>query len=205
MIMDELTADGLISEVLYPFEGGFDFRDPEEPDRFAQSMIDRRYFPAGVENYAEAISRTVRAGRLPAYSREVGAARYSEQDRFEFLRKVDRRLEELKPWPRPPFVKIPVRQWEDLGVSQAVARIDRPMHRFEAIFNQGFDRVAVGDGTLPVILLELRTGEIVAVIGSVEPGSTVFTLMRRGDDDPATVIAHFGAVTGIPAEQIEAL
>ena len=205
MIMDELTVDGLISEVLYPFEGGFDFRDPEEPDRFAQSMIDRRYFSAGVESYAEAISRTVRDGRLPTYSREVGAARYSEQDRFEFLQKVDRRLEELRPWPRPPFVKIPVRQWDDLGVSRAIARIDRPLHRFEAIFNKGFDRVSVGEGTLPAMLLELRTGEIVAVIGSAEPRSTVFTLLQRGDGDPAATIVHFSDVTGIPVELIVAL
>jgi hypothetical protein len=202
--MDALTADGFVNDVLYAIDKVRDLHDPEAQDGYVQHMIDRRYFTGRVDEYAEAIAQTVRAGRLPEHSRDL-SRRFSEAEQLAFLGALHERLEQRKPWPRPAFVKIPVTRWDELGNVVAVARIDRPMHALRGIFNTGFDRVAVGDDTLPVLLLELRTGEVAAVIGSVDPRSTVFTLMRRDGDDPAPVLAHFLEVTGIDPQDVTAL
>ena len=138
------------------------------------------------------------------HSRDL-SRRFSEAEQLAFLAGLHERLEQRKPWPRPAFVKIPVQGWDDLGDLAAIARINRPMFALRGVFNTGFDRVEAGGGTLPVLLLELRNGQTVAVIGSVDPRSTVFTLMRRGADDPASVIAHFLEVTGLKSEYVEPL
>ena len=202
--MDALTVDGFVYEVLYAIDKVPDLHDPESQDQYVQSMIDRRYFPGRVDEYAEAIAQTVQVGQLPAHSRDL-SRRFSEAEQLAFLAALHERLEQRKPWPRPAFVKIPVERWDELGTVIATARIDLPMHALRGIFNTSFDRVQVGDDTLPVLRLELRTGETVAVIGSVDPRSTVFTLMRRDGDDPASVLAHFLEVTGIDPQVVSAL
>jgi hypothetical protein len=204
MTMDALTVGGVISEVLYNIDKVADLRDPVTQDRLVNFMINRRSFPRGVEKYDEAIGQMLHDGRIPERALDF-SRRYSEAEQFEFLKDVYGRIQARKPWPRPAFLKLPVETWDQIGPARAVARIERPTTYFEGKFNKSFDKVPIGDDTIPVILLELRNGGTAAVVGSADPRSTTFTLMQRGDGDPAQLIAHFSDVTGIPPEDIQAL
>jgi hypothetical protein len=204
MTMDAFTVSGVVTEILYSIDKVADLHDPQTQDRLVTFMINRRSFPRGIEEYDEAIEQVLRDGRIPP--RALGlSTRYSEEEQLRFLGDVHDRMEARKPWPRPAFVKVPVRTWDEMGVGRAVAQITKPAHRLQGVFNNSFDRVPVGDDTMPVMFLELRSGDRVAVIGSVDPRSSVFTLMQQGDGDPAALIARFSDATGIPLDDVRAL
>jgi hypothetical protein len=42
-------------------------------------------------------------------------------------------------------------------------------------------------------------------VAATDPRSSIFTLMRRVDGDPAALITHFCEVTGFKPEEVEAL
>jgi hypothetical protein len=203
-MMDPRVADGLIQSVLYAIDKVRDLDDGAAQDRYVQFMIDRRYFPGTIEDYAEAIAQTLREGKLGPRSHDL-SRRFSEGEQLAFLTALDAKIAERKPWPRPAFVKLPVERWDDLGDVTAIARMTSSLMDLEGVLNSSFDRVSVGDGRLPVVQLELRSGDVVAVIGSVDPHSSAFTLMRRGDTDAADVITHFREVTGLKPEDVEPL
>jgi hypothetical protein len=206
MTLDALTLGGRIVELLYGIDKVKDIEDPEVIDRYVTFMINRRQLPGTIEEYDEAITKTLQDGEFSEYIRpRVENRKYSEPQMLGFLRALHERMQERKPWPRPAFVKLPAHSWDQLGLTKAIAQIKKPMSYFQGRFNKSFDMVPVGDGKIPVLLLELRSGDVVAVVGSVDPRSTTFTVMERGDADPAPLIAHFSEVTGIPADQIEAL
>ena len=96
--MDALTADGYVYEVLYAIDKVGDLDDPKVHDRYVQNMIDRLYFPRRVEDYAEAITQTLKAGELPEHSRDLSRT-YSHAQQLHFLAGLHKRLEERKPWP----------------------------------------------------------------------------------------------------------
>ena len=202
--MDPRVADGLIQGVLYAIDKVRDLDDAAAQDRYVQFMIDRRYFPGTVGEYAEAISQTLRDGKLGPRSDDL-SRRFSQAQQLAFLAALDAKIAARKPWPRPAFVKVPVERWEDLGAVTAIARMTSSLMDLEGVLNTSFDQVPVGDGRLPVVQLELRSGDVVAVVGSVDPHSAAFTLMRRGNAEAADVIAHFREVTGLKPENVEPL
>ena len=53
-----------------------------------------------------------------------------------------------------------------------------------------------------MLILRLRTGEVVALVGSVDPHPTPFALMHRGPGDTAEVVAHFRELTRFRAEDV---
>ena len=79
------------------------------------------------------------------------------------------------------------------------------MHQISGILNKSLDEVAAGDGVLPALILELRTGEVVALLGSVDPRSTTFHLLPREPGDRARLIERFREFTGFPVDDVVAL
>jgi hypothetical protein len=204
MTMDAFTVSGVVTEILYSIDKVSDLNDPETQERLVTFMINRRSFPRGIEEYDEAIEQVLRDGRIPP--RALGfSIRDSEEEQLQFLRTVHDRMEARKPWPPPAFVKIPVQTWDEMELSKAIAQVNRPKHRLEGVLHESFDNVPIGDDTIPVMFLQLRSGDRVALIGSVDPRSLVFTLMRQGDGDLTALIAHFSEMTRIPLEEITTL
>ncbi|MGX6604933.1 hypothetical protein ACWKSP_22800 [Micromonosporaceae bacterium Da 78-11] len=200
--MDSLTADSLINSVLYGIDKIRDLTDEATQERFVQFMIDRRYFPDSVDEYAEAIGHTVRAGRLPDTLTDP-SRKFTEAEQLAFLAALDRRLEDRKPWPAPAFVVLPVQSMTELADARPIARIDMPTYRLVGLLNHSLDQVPVGVDKIPVVRLRLRSGDEVVIIGSVDPRSTVFTLARIGDGDPAALIEHLREVTGLKPADVQ--
>ncbi|MEU8813183.1 hypothetical protein [Actinoplanes sp. NPDC048796] len=78
-----------------------------------------------------------------------------------------------------------------------IARVNRPIHQIEGAVGYAFDLVRDGDARLPVLILRLRTGEVVALRGSAGPRSTTFALLHRGPADHAKTLPHFRDLTGL--------
>jgi hypothetical protein len=202
MTMDWQTAQGFVNEILYGIDGAPDIRDEGIVSRTVDSMINGRYFPGSVAEYAAAIDATLRDGHLaPAVL--GNSRRYSEAELLDLLRRLDRELDRRRPWPDPPFVKLDVAQWPSFDSARPIARIDRPAHQVTNLLDRNFDQVPVGGGQLPVLLLRLRTGDVIALVGSVDPRSTSFLLLQRDPGDPTEIVTRFGELTGIHPVSIE--
>jgi hypothetical protein len=201
--MDPDLARGVMNQLFYPIDGAPDLGDATAV-RLVDNMIEGRLFSATVAEFAAAVDRTLRDGALHPQTAEV-SRRYSEAELLEFLRRVARQLDERRPWPPPRFDKLDLVHWETFGHAAPIARIDKPEHQLSAAVGYSFDEVPTGNGKLPVLILQLRTGEVVALMGSVDRRSTSFALLRRGPEDPAEVIAHLRDLTGFSPEEVVAL
>ncbi|MFD0520763.1 hypothetical protein [Paractinoplanes durhamensis] len=182
-----------MNQLLYPIDGAPDLSDATAA-RLVDNMIDGQVYSTVVADFAAAIDQVLRDGALHPQTAAI-SGRYSEAELLEFLRRVAQRLAERKPWPPPLFTKLDVAEWPSFGDATVLGRIDRPMHAVKGAIKHQFDAVPAGDGKLPVLILQLRTGEAVAVMGSVDPRATSFVLLYRGQDDPAEVLAHFRELT----------
>jgi hypothetical protein len=100
-------------------------------------------------------------------------------------------------------VKLDAQRWPEFANARAIARLNLPTHQIVGRLNKDFDTVTMGERELPVIILDLRSGEVVALMGSLEPRSTTFTLLQRDPGDAADVVAHFCEFTGIPPQAVE--
>ncbi|MBT8224132.1 MAG: hypothetical protein HKP61_17275 [Dactylosporangium sp.] len=195
------TARGLVNQILYDIDRVDDPRDRSMAARCADSIINRRHFSHPVEWYAEALSLTLGAGRLSPQTSQM-SRRYSEAELLGFLTLLAECLDEARPWPRPAFVKRDIAEWAAFGEARAIAKIVRPMHQINGILNAAFDFVPLGEERLPVMILELRSGEVVALMGSIEPKSMTFLLMRRDPGDPVALITRFCEYTRFSAREV---
>lgn len=201
--MDQNQTRGVLNQLLYPIDGAPDLSDATAA-RLVDNMIDGRLFSASVADFAAAIDHTLRAGALDPETAET-SRRYTEPELLEFLRRVTRQLDARLPWPVPRFTKLDVSQWDTFGDAPAIARIDRPTHQITGVVGYPFDHVPAGEAKLPVLILRLHTGDVIALMGSVDPRSTSFTLLHRGQDRPGEVIAHFLDLTGFRGDDIVAI
>ncbi|NMO50147.1 hypothetical protein HH310_02940 [Actinoplanes sp. TBRC 11911] len=201
--MDQNQARGVLNQLLYPIDGAPDLSDATAA-RLVDNMIEGRLFSASVADFAAAIDQTLQAGALHPQTAET-SRRYTEPELFEFLRRVARQLDARRPWPAPRFTKLDVSQWDTFGDAPAIARIERPTHQITGVVGYSFDHVPAGEAKLPVLILRLRTGDVIAIMGSVDPRSMSFTLLHRGHDRPADVIAHFRDLTGFRGDDIVAI
>jgi hypothetical protein len=202
MTMDSDQAFGLINQICYRLQFVPDLSDDVVLRRAADDLINRISFIQPVEEFYDAIVFTVREGRLSSTALEIAGARHSEAEILDFLARLARHLDERRPWPPPAFLKLDIGQWRSFADARPIARINRPMHQINGILNNSFDDVPVGTQKLPIMILQLRSGDVVALMGSVDPRSTTFALMQRDPGDPAEVIARFCEFTGFSSEEV---
>jgi hypothetical protein len=186
---------GVMNQLLYPIDGAPDLSDATAA-RMVSTMIDGRLFRTPVAVFAAAIGHVLEAGALHPQTAGM-SRRHTEAELLDYLRRVAHQLEERKPWPPPLLTKLDVSQWPTFGNATVIARIDRPMHAVKGAIREQFDEVPTADGNLRVVILQLRTGEVVALLGS-----TSFVLLHRGSGDPAEVLAHFREATTFRPEDI---
>jgi hypothetical protein len=198
--MDPEDARGVMNQLLYPIDGAPDL-SAATVARLVDNVVEGRLFSTPTADFAAAIDQTLRAAALHPQTAEM-SRRFSEPELLEFLRRVAQQFEARRPWPPKRFTKLDVSQWRTFGDATVIARIDRPTHQINGAVGFSFDQVPAGAHKLPVLIVQLRTGETVALMGSVDPRSTTFTLLHRGPGDPAEVIAHFQELTGFHTEDI---
>lgn len=184
---------GIVNQILY---GAQQSRlDDEAAQRVAQAMVEYQVFTSGPANYLAAIEQALGSGEAL-----VGIPVRVEEGTFrDFLIQLRQHLVALQPWPEPRFRKLPVSEWANFGHARSIARIDKSVQGVADRLPSIFDHVEVGDTRLPVLILRLRTGEEVALMGSVDIQTKSVTLLQREQRDPNETIEHFTEFTGIEA------
>jgi hypothetical protein len=196
VIVDQDHARGVLNQLFYPIDGAGDLSDATAA-RLAGNLIDGRLFSASVADFAAAIDQTLRLGVLHPQTAGM-SRRYAEPELLEFLGRVARTLDERRPWPPPKLTKLDAAEWPTFAAATPIARIDRPMNQLTGAVGHRFDELPAA----AVLILHLRTGETVALLGSPDPRSSSFALLQRDPGDPAETIAHFQELTGLHATDI---
>jgi hypothetical protein len=198
--MDQNTVRGTMNQLLYPIDSAPNLADDAVVARLAEGIFGQRFFTSSTQEFSTAIQSVLREGRLPAQTASL-STRYSEDELLDFLRRLNNYLEERRPWPEPPFVKLDIAEWGSFASAKAIAQINRPMLEVEGILGS-FDSVAAGEQRLPATILKLRSGDVVAVIGSVDARSTTYALLQRDPGDATEVIRRFCELTGFAAKDV---
>jgi hypothetical protein len=202
-MMDDNKVSGLMTLFLYGIDKAPDL-GPSIVDLMADDLVNQIHYRQPVQDYFDAFGVVLSRGQVPPHALE-GIRRYSPAEVLDFIGRLHAKLDEQRPWPRPRFTKLDLAEWPSFATAKGIARIAALSSEVEARFNTGFDKVPTGAGDLPVMILELRSGEKVAILGSTERGSRVYTLLARDPNDPATTIGHFRELSGFPEDQVAPL
>ncbi|WP_173069891.1 hypothetical protein [Phytohabitans houttuyneae] len=98
-----------------------------------------------------------------------------------------------------PDLKLDAARWPDFAGTRAVARVDLDIHQLTGLLNRRPDEV---DGERrPVAIVELRSGEVVALLGPAGRPARRFTFLRRDAGDPAEILARFCEDTNLAPER----
>lgn len=125
---------------------------------------------------------------------------HGEAEFRDFLRRLAARLDELRPWPPPPYRKVDISEWRGFDHGRPIARIDATPLDVQDRLHVLLDRLPAGDKNAEALILRLRSGETVALLGST--GRRGVTVLQRDAGDPGRTLAAFAEHTGFPADQL---
>lgn len=165
----------------------------------AEDAVSFRTLAMGPEVYYEAIVAALASGEELDEARQL--RHLDEADVERFLRAVATELDELRPWPEPPFRVLTPTAWEGLVLSKPSARLNEPVGRVGRFLKKAFRPAGEAYPGKGVLVLKLRTGETVALVGSFVGRGAV--TLHTDAQDPVTAVTHFVEQTGYPEEKIE--
>jgi hypothetical protein len=156
----------------------------------------------GPEVYYEAIRAALTSGeRLD----NVGQLPQFDQAQIaSFLRAVANRLDALRPWPEPEFIRLKASTWATFTNAVPIAELEASILRIRKLVRGVFEPAGNAQPGRYVLMLKLATGEIVALLGSNGPKEKV-TLLTDAGMDPTEVMKHFTAATGFPADEMTSI
>jgi hypothetical protein len=199
--MTQATWRGPLNEILY-VTNRYPLTD-ELADTVAADMIRRRPLCSGPEVYHRAISEAL----LSNTTLGPPILRTDRDDTTlrDFFHRVRNRLDNGRPWPDARFVKLSPDDWPAFADAPVIATIGSGLTRLgEQHIGEHSDTALVHGTNAPVLLLRLRTGEAIALIGSYDPDvrrrRTV--AMHLLDGDPAAAIASFRELCELTEDQI---
>jgi hypothetical protein len=165
----------------------------------ADAAVNYTVLGDGPKVYYEAIQEALASGE-----RLDGLGQLPQFDQAQiagFLRAVANRLDTLRPWPEPKFLRLEASTWATFANAVPIARLDASILRVRKIVRGVFESAEDATPERYVLMLKLATGETVPLLGSHGPREKV-TLLTDAGVDPAEVIEHFTAATGFPADEI---
>lgn len=201
----EQTWRGLVNQVRYALAY---VRQPDEATAqvFAQRMIERRVFPSGPQAYLDGLAQAAQAPQLIEAPTPGGP---DEATLRAFCGQIVAHLRHARAttyadgWPPERFTQLPARDWP-WASAPVTAVVAAGLHEVSARTWRIFEFSHSPEGTTAVLVLRLRTGEVVALV--VPPGPSLAdrrrTMLKVLDGDPATAVASFAELTGFPADSI---
>ncbi|WP_067667056.1 hypothetical protein [Nocardia miyunensis] len=168
----------------------------------ADDLIDRISYEPTVAEFHPAFVRAVAAETLPPGAL-AAAEIHSEATILSFLGRLLEELERRLPWPEPTLVPVDAEEWPSLGSGLPIAWLELPLPLVEQAVRASFDPDSSDpeDAGMPLLVLRLRSRQLVAVLGeqSSEPSRFLVLLPdAEGQQDAAEVIEYLIDHTNLP-------
>ena len=168
--------------------------DDEQVAWRARYLVDNPIDDLPVAHTVDAL----RAGLASGEQLSGDIARHHDEATFRsFLGRLADRMEALRPWPTPPYRKLPasrhadVFEWLELGrIGYGAKGLAERLHRYPE-----------GVGNREVLVLQLESGDVVALLDDRHRKG--WSVLVSGSARPADdVIAAFRTATGFTAKDI---
>jgi len=180
---------GYVNQLTY----GLDLKrrvDDEAVSWLADALIEQRIFGHRVETYYEAATAALASGESTA--QEVG----EEDAARDLLARLLRELDSRRPWPEPPYRTHGSDQWANLATAPVIGHIPMQRRRVEAQLNGVFRSMpAAGGGQIDVLVVSLRSGELVGLVAPESFTERSVTVCAHGD--PRTTATAIREYTGL--------
>lgn len=166
----------------------------------AQDLIDRISYAATVSEFYPALAESVAAGTLPGEALEL-AGGFDAAQILDFFARLVTELDRLRPWPDPALVSVDPATWPSMGSSVPIGWVDLPIDDLEWAVKAPFGDVIPDEP--PMLVLRLRDGRVVALVGDEDPEPAQFVLLlpdQAEQRDAAEVIAYLARYAGLRVE-----
>ena len=179
---------GYVNQVLYAAT----FRMPVD-DKFVESVADKmirqKQFLDPVAIYYRAMTDALASGESIALNKD-----HDETDVRDYLTRLLRGLGERKPWLEPPFRQENDDMWPEVRQAPIIASIPLTGDQVEDRLDLVFDDVDDAE----VIILRLRTGQVVALVNRFPFDQPRLDLQAH--TDLKSTIADFRKLTKLKAK-----
>ncbi|ASW53812.1 hypothetical protein [Plantactinospora sp. KBS50] len=191
-------ARGYVDMLLHALGGAPDLSDSSAAV-LAAGLVDGRFFAGTVDEFAGAVGAAVRHGRLAPDSVAL-SRRHREAELLDFLARLSRRLDGLRPWPGPAFARLPVGTWPGIAQAPPIARVLLPADQLAGMLRERFDELDAPGGPLRAVVLRLRGGAVVALRTPARPEAAAELLSR--EPDHAGVVRQFQTLIGLAGKDL---
>ncbi|MCX4093068.1 hypothetical protein [Nocardia sp. alder85J] len=187
----------LLAEFCAPMSEIGDLDDADLVARAATDLIDGISHWATVDEFHPAFTRAVTSATLPAATL-LAAEGHTEAEILTFLRQLLAELERRRPWPDPAFLEADATEWPSAGAGLPIGWVELPTALVEHAVKATFDESEDG---APVLVLRLRGGQLVALIGEAGDRPSRFVVVlpdADGQQDADDVIGYLVGYAGLP-------
>ncbi len=168
--------------------------------RIANEIVARPFGNRSVQENLDAISAAAQTSEpLP----HLVPSDHTDSQLHDFITRLAQRLEDLRPWPVPPYQTRPVPEMVDLSTLTPVARITEYQLTVQNHLKELFRDKDVNGSARGVLILQLKTGETVTLLGPADLQKAEVILFGSQNGDPQKIINNFQAITKFPADQIQ--
>lgn len=198
-----MSADwqGPVNQLLYSLTYSAEI-DEEMVHFNADSAVTYTTLDLGPEVYHRAIEQALASGA--GLDESSFLPQFDQEQIRVFLRGVSSRLDELRPWPEPLLRPLHPDAWNEFSAARRIARLDASVVEVMSFLQKGFSPIGDARPGVQVMMLQLRTGEAVALVGSYGLNEKV-VLLTDAAGEAAQIVEHFVSATGFPAEKISAI
>ena len=161
--------------------------------RLADELIRQRYFNHPVENYYQAAIAGLESGESVTLTEDQ-----DEQVVRDLLARLVRALDERRPWPEPPFTSLDTSEWSNLRDAPVIGRIPMKERDVQTRLHRVFSENLPDGNEGRVLILRLRTGQIVALLSPISFGTSGIDLLAH--TNPESTLAAFRDLTGVSVE-----
>ncbi|WP_167461404.1 hypothetical protein [Nocardia brasiliensis] len=166
----------------------------------ATDLIDRISYVATVGEFYPVLAAAVAAETVPDLAVELTDG-FNAQEVLDFLRRLVAELDDRRPWPEPALTPVDPRTWPSQGASVPIGWLDLTITDLEWAVKAGFADVPVGEH--PLLVLRMRDGQLVALVGDAQPNPVRFLVLvpdTAAQPDPAEVRDYLARYAGLRVE-----
>jgi hypothetical protein len=183
---------GYVNQMTY----GTDLRhrvDDSLVTRLADELICQRYFTHPVESYYHAAVTGLESGE----SMTLDENQNQEVVR-DLLTRLVHALDERRPWPESPFASLDASEWSAMCDAAVIGRIPLKERDVQSLLHRVFSEISPDGSGGRVLILRLRTGQVVALLSPTSFTTPGIDLLAR--TEPTSTLAAFRDLTGIHVE-----
>lgn len=206
----------VINEILYSVQFERELDDAVVA-RIARAVLAEPLWDLTPQQEYGALTEALQSG---ARLTEFIPDRHAEEAYRDFLRRLLARLDDTRPWPEPPFLRLSMSRWESFTDARPIARIglrrtkvqERLSRVFLKVEGENLEAVqerlrrvlgkAEGE-SLEVLMLRLRSGDEVALVTPPWPAREDTVILQRDHArTPEQVRAEFINDTRFTADEV---